>query len=251
MSGNSMRNLSHRCLLRFSSRLSDVHSLAKSSPNQQRRFYWSLQNLMSGINHPNIPPTVNKIPGISSSTSSPKVGPLGWYLTKLESKPLITKSVTTSLIFAAADITSQMMQSSAGSFDSMRTLRMGVYGLLLLGPSQHFWFNFLSKHLPKRDLLTTLKKVLMGQALFGPPSTSVFFSYNAALQGESGDEIAARLKRDLLPTLMNGAMYWPFCDFVTFRFTLVHLQPLMNSSCAYLWTIYLTYMASLKIVSVD
>lgn len=76
------------------------------------------------------------------------------------------------------------MQSSAGSFDSMRTLRMGVYGLLLLGPSQHFWFNFLSKYLPKRDMLTTLKKILMGQALFGPPSTSVFFSYNAVLQGK-------------------------------------------------------------------
>lgn len=42
--------------------------------------------------------------------------------------------------------------------------------------------------------------------------------------GESGSEIVARLKRDLLPTLINGAMFWPVCDFVTFKFVPVHLQ---------------------------
>lgn len=42
--------------------------------------------------------------------------------------------------------------------------------------------------------------------------------------GESGQEIVARLKRDLLPTLENGVLYWPICDFVTFKFVPVHLQ---------------------------
>ncbi|KAI9112634.1 hypothetical protein K1719_016300 [Acacia pycnantha] len=61
---------------------------------------------------------------------------------------------------------------------------------------------------------------------------------------ESVSEIVAMLKRDLLPTLLGGAMFWPVCDFVTFKFIHVQLQPLMNSSCAYVWTIYLTYMAN-------
>lgn len=42
--------------------------------------------------------------------------------------------------------------------------------------------------------------------------------------GENITEIAARLKRDLLPTMINGAMYWPICDFITFRFIPVQLQ---------------------------
>lgn len=42
--------------------------------------------------------------------------------------------------------------------------------------------------------------------------------------GESGSEIVARLKRDLLPTMINGIMYWPFCDFLTFKFIPVQLQ---------------------------
>lgn len=61
---------------------------------------------------------------------------------------------------------------------------MAAYGLLILGPSQHLWFNFVSEVYPKRDLLTTLKKIFMGQAIYGPCITSVFFSYNAALQGK-------------------------------------------------------------------
>ncbi|KAJ7973974.1 PXMP2/4 family protein 4 [Quillaja saponaria] len=188
----------------------------------------------------------------SSPSSGPKIGFVGWYLGKLESHPLVTKSITSSLIYAAADLTAQtIMLPSSASYDLIRTLRMASFALLILGPTQHLWFNFLSEVLPKRDLPTTLKKILMGQAIFGPCINSVFFSYNAGLQGESGHEIVARLKRDLLPTLINGVLYWPICDFVTFKFIPVHLQPLVNSSCAYIWTIYLTYMANLKKVIVD
>lgn len=205
-------------------------------------------------------PLFSASPSLSFSSSTSKTGFVGWYLGVLESRPLLTKSISSSLIYAAADFTSQLHRfmniqlitsPASGSYDSIRTLRMAAYGLLILGPSQHLWFNFVSEVFPKRDLLTTLKKIFMGQAIYGPCITSVFFSYNAALQGESGGEIVARLKRDLLPTLINGAMFWPVCDFVTFKFVPVHLQPLMNSSCAYLWTIYLTYMASLKKVGVD
>lgn len=42
--------------------------------------------------------------------------------------------------------------------------------------------------------------------------------------GESGTEIVARLKRDMLPTMINNVIYWPLCDFITFRFIPVHLQ---------------------------
>ncbi|KAM0061028.1 hypothetical protein Hdeb2414_s0004g00131091 [Helianthus debilis subsp. tardiflorus] len=123
---------------------------------------------------------------------------------------------------------------------------MAGYGMILLGPSLHFWFNFVSRLFPKRDLFSTFKKMFMGQAIFGPIMTVVFFSVNAGLQGESGSEIVARLKRDLIPTLINGVMYWPVCDFITFRFIPVHLQPLVSNSFAYIWTVYMTYMAGLE-----
>ncbi|KAL4334437.1 hypothetical protein GQ457_07G024990 [Hibiscus cannabinus] len=245
--GNILKSLTKRCLSRLSSHSLFHGKSFNESPLTSQR--WRLYSLSSPhkLASFKVSPSLRSF---STSSSPSKVGLLGWYLGKLESNPVITKAITTSIIFAAADFTSQMITSSSG-YDSIRTLRMAGYGLLLLGPSQHLWFNFLSTALPKRDMLTTFKKIFLGQAVFGPMTTSVFFSYNAVLQGESAEEIAARLKRDLLPTLINGAMFWPTCDFVTYKFVPVHLQPLMNSSCAYVWTIYLTYMASLNKVSME
>ncbi|KAI3737205.1 hypothetical protein L2E82_27200 [Cichorium intybus] len=175
------------------------------------------------------------------------MGPLSWYLKMLDVRPIPTKSISAGLIYAAADLTAQTMTMEAsGSLDLIRTIRMAIFGLLLLGPTQHVWFNFLGRILPKRDMTTTFKKLLAGQIFYGPSCTAIFFTYNAFLQGESVGEVGSRLRRDLLPTLTGGLMYWPVCDFFTYKIVPVHLQPLMNSSFSFLWTIYLTYMASLE-----
>ncbi|GMI83699.1 hypothetical protein like AT2G14860 [Hibiscus trionum] len=194
-----------------------------------------------------IPPSLLTSSSSSSTASFGKVGFVGWYLGMVKSWPVLTKSVTSSAIYIAADLSSQSISKlSADPYDLVRTSRMAGYGLLILGPSLHFWFNLMSKLFPKRDLITTFKKMAMGQLVFGPFMTVVFFSLNARLQGESGEEIVSRLKRDMLPTMLNGVMYWPFCDFITFRFIPVHLQPLVSNSFSYLWTVYMTYMASLE-----
>ncbi|TXG52519.1 hypothetical protein EZV62_021688 [Acer yangbiense] len=244
--------ITNRCLLRFSEKQFLVDA---SHVTEQWKYYSRSPFQLRKIRNPKISSSLNLSShshSYPSNSNSTKIGFLGWYLAKLHSHPLITKGVTTSLIYVAADLTSQMIASEyPGSIDLKRTLRMAAYGMLVLGPTQHFWFNSMSKVLPQRDTLTSLKKLFMGQAIFGPCITSVFFSYNAALQGENGAQIVARLKRDLLPTLVNGLLYWPICDFVTYKYIPVHLQPLVNSSCSYVWTIYLTYMASLTKVSTD
>ncbi|KAG8093214.1 hypothetical protein GUJ93_ZPchr0012g20357 [Zizania palustris] len=152
-------------------------------------------------------------------------GVVAWYLGSIEARPVLTKSVTAAAIFIVADLSSQMTTlGSEDSLDLVRTLRMASYGLLISGPSLHLWFNFVSKVFPKKDVVNTLKKMFLGQAVYGPIINSVFYSYNAGLQGETISEIIARLKRDLIPTIKSGLIYWPLCDFVTFKFIPVHLQ---------------------------
>ncbi|GAV88810.1 Mpv17_PMP22 domain-containing protein [Cephalotus follicularis] len=216
-------------------------------PTKQQSQKWTK------VSHKLSPPPPSRSFSTSSASSSSlsQIGFLGWYLGQLKSRPIITKSITCSLIYTASDLTAQMITlPPSGSYDPMRTSRMAAYGLFILGFAQHKWFTFISKALPKRDVLATLKKLVMGQAIYGPCMTTVFFSFNAALQGENSDEIVARLKRDMLPTLKNGICYWPICDFVVFKFVPVQLQPLASNSCAFLWTIYLSYMASLNKVSI-
>ncbi|KAH9613494.1 hypothetical protein KSS87_003257, partial [Heliosperma pusillum] len=72
---------------------------------------------------------------------------------------------------------------SSEPYDFIRTSRMAGYGLLILGPTLHYWFNFMSKIFPGRDLLPTAKKMALGQTVYGPFMNVIFFSLNAALQG--------------------------------------------------------------------
>ncbi|PAN21125.1 hypothetical protein PAHAL_3G443200 [Panicum hallii] len=188
----------------------------------------------------------------SRKTGAVGAGVVGWYLGLLDARPVLTKSVTAAAIFTAADLTSQMCTLGPEvPLDFLRTTRMASYGLLISGPTLHLWFNFISKVFPKKDVVNTLKKMFLGQAVYGPIINSVFFSYNAGLQGETVPEITARLKRDLVPTIKSGILYWPACDFITFKFVPVHLQPLVSNSFSFLWTIYITYMASLKKADVE
>ncbi|KAI4295747.1 hypothetical protein L6164_035758 [Bauhinia variegata] len=216
----------------------------------QSKAYFRVPDFPKKAREYNISPSLFSLPFSSSSSATAslsKVGFVGWYLGMVKSHPILTKSATAAFIYTAADLSSQtVIRQSSEPFDLVRTLRMAGYGLIILGPSLHFWFNLVSKLLPKRDLLSTLKKMFMGQAIYGPAMTVVFFSVNACFQGETGQEIVARLKRDLLPTMLNGVVYWPVCDFITFRFTPVYLQPLVSNSFSYLWTVYMTYMASLE-----
>lgn len=72
--------------------------------------------------------------------------------------------------------------------------------------------------------------------------------------GENGGEIVARLKRDLVPTLINGVMYWPICDFITFKFIPVHLQVRLilmnlkfqlNKVVNYIWNLFVVFLAAI------
>lgn len=45
----------------------------------------------------------------SSECANTKMGFLAWYLGALESRPIITKSISSAIIYAAADVTSQVL----------------------------------------------------------------------------------------------------------------------------------------------
>lgn len=194
---------------------------------------------------------------LSASKNASTSSIVKWYLQKLDKYPVLTKSITAGTICTLADLTSQGISFAAldtfsfSDLDVERILRMAGYGFFLSGPTLHLWFNFLSTILPKRDVMSTIKKIALGQAVYGPIFTTIFFSVNAYLQGETQSEIMARLQRDLIPTIRSGIMYWPICDFITYKYIPVHLQVLVSNSFAYVWTVYLTYIAGLGKVNAE
>ncbi|GFP92821.1 pxmp2/4 family protein 4 [Phtheirospermum japonicum] len=106
--------------------------------------------------------------------------------------------------------------------------------MLIIGPSLHYWFSLVLRVYPKYDLLLTFKKMVLGQVVYGPIVTTIFFFVNASFTSESGSEVIGRLKRDLIPTLASSDMYWPVCDFFhlqmrySFSFFLVPSTPILS-----------------------
>ncbi|KAG0563134.1 hypothetical protein M758_8G006000 [Ceratodon purpureus] len=162
--------------------------------------------------------------------SASKLSFVAWYLRKLDERPLLTKSLTAGAIYTGSDLCSQglsaLYEDDAGpvSWDAARSARMLAVGLFMSGPLLHLWFGKVGKLIPGRDISSTLKKLVLGQLFFGPAFCAAFFTLNAYAQGESGAQITTRLQRDLIPTLKNGLMYWPACDFITYRYIPIPLQ---------------------------
>ncbi|KAG2277971.1 hypothetical protein Bca52824_060526 [Brassica carinata] len=242
MSGALFRNAAAQ-LIRRNAAASDP--FGKSGTRLQSRPYFR-------SNQPLGRPKQSRI----SPPSSSSVGLVGWYLGMVKSRPVLTKGITSSL-FTSPPIcplrfslfrTITKEKASSESYDLVRTARMGAYGLLILGPVQHQWFGFMSRLFPKQDFITTFKKMAMGQTVYGPTIMVIFLSFNALLQGKASCNqsglIITRNPMDLLPVMLNCVMYWPVCDFITFKFFPVHLQPLVSNSFSYVWSIYMTYMGN-------
>lgn len=117
----SVKTLSYSFLLRLSEQQQSLHGVSSFIQplltNQQwRRFYCSRP--LSKIRDPKIFRSFNlssryrshshSFSSFSSNSSSSKFGFVGWYLGKLESHPLTTKGISSSLIYVAADLTSQV-----------------------------------------------------------------------------------------------------------------------------------------------
>ena len=106
---------------------------------------------------------------------------------------------------------------------------MGTFGLLFYGPFQHWWYGLLNQQWPLKvvsHFATKVRQIVLcsyvkmavlahatfcacsmqvalNQLVLGPIVTTVVFTWNLLLQQQS-QEIPGKLKRDLVPTMING-----------------------------------------------
>ena len=107
------------------------------------------------------------------------------YGASLEKNPIPTKSVTAGVIFALSDWLAQRLQpgENAKKTNWTRTISSALVGLLYFGPAAHFWYETIFRLLPGTSLISTLQKAALGQLLFGPSFTCIFFATSLLQQG--------------------------------------------------------------------
>ena len=184
-----------------------------------------------------------------------KIG--GWYAAQLSANPILTKSTTAALIFAASDISAQSLEMKGkegeeNKRDITRTIVSGLVGLLYFGPAAHLWYDMIFKVFPGVGLVSTIKKATLGQLIFGPSFTCVFFAISLLQSGSfTLMNFVNKVKSDLPPAWRAGLGFWPLVDLVSYSMIPPAYIPLFVNFCSFCWTIYLSIIANRSITPED
>lgn len=193
------------------------------------------------------------------------------YSAALTTRPIITKALTACLTFGLSDWTAQRLESNSKTSEIKksvskpssnaaskrksepalplqnwkRTIYSAAVGLFYFGPAAHYWYEAVFKLLPGTSLFSTLQKALLGQVIFGPVFTCVFFA-SSLLQDNmfTFKSWVAQIKKDLLGVWLSGLGYWPLVDMISFGLIPIQFIPLFINLASFIWTVYLSIVAN-------
>ena len=170
-------------------------------------------------------------------------------------RPITTKSLTSCFMLGCSDAVCQRVMPSsdsaeeASAFDVQRTARMASWGLLVNGPLGHVWYLALER-LPLHaapKALAVAAKVAVDQAVWTPPLTFAFFTYEGVLQHETLAQSTGTAAQKLWPTLQANWMVWPLVHLCTFSVIPLNYRVLWVNCANFVWSGYLSLQAHSEI----
>ena len=139
------------------------------------------------------------------------------YKTSLSHSPILTKSLTSLTGFTLGDILAQNYQNTS-TFDYKRTLRMGMFGFLLHGPTGHYFYNKLDLIFPGTSAATVIKKVLIDQTIWNPIFGLMYFTYLNVTTEPDATKLKNKIINDLPTAVTASWSVWVPAHAVNFRF---------------------------------
>jgi protein Mpv17 len=181
-----------------------------------------------------------------------------FYMSQVRQAPIRTKSLTAGLIFGLSDYLAQRLESprkpnqaasssptTTKSLDAKRLWTSVGVGLLYYGPAAHFWYDFVFRIMPGTNLASTLQKAALGQVLFGPAFTCVFFAASLWRSKQlTLSNWVNKIRNDLPGAWMAGLGFWPLVDLVSYSLIPKDYIPLFVNACSLVWTVYLSLVAN-------
>lgn len=171
------------------------------------------------------------------------------YNNALVQDPLITKSVTASVILGAADFTGQIVENRSKSdqddapIDLARVARFALFGLVLQAPWNHYYYLFLDGVLPPTEdpfTATTGVKVIIDQFVQAPIFTVIIFVFLGLLEGKSIDDVKKQLDADYKDTMLANWKLWVPATMVNLAFCPPVLRVLFLNCVFFFWSIFLS-----------
>lgn len=165
------------------------------------------------------------------------------YLLLLKKYPILTKSISSSVLSALGNLLSQALEfqkKKGKQLDLQGPLRFAVYGLVITGPVSHYFYQLLEVLFPASTPYSTLKRLLLERLIFAPAFLLLFFTVMNSLEGKGFADLQEKLKNRFWPALkMNWKVWTPF-QFININYIPVQFRVLFANMVALFWNAYLT-----------
>ncbi|ETN01902.1 hypothetical protein PPTG_16971 [Phytophthora nicotianae INRA-310] len=180
----------------------------------------------------------------------------------LRRHPLLTKMATSSVFFGLGDRLAQRVEkigktdeeleementvekSRVLSESSAKTVRMMVWGGLLLSPMVHSWHNLMERVFVGTGKTVVAKKVLADMVFIAPQMPIWYLTSTGLMAGKPlGQALDEAIEKQPV-MLMANYMVWPTVNFISFSYVPLHYRLLVGNVVNLGWSSFLSYMAN-------
>ncbi|XP_058107550.1 protein sym-1 [Magnolia sinica] len=173
---------------------------------------------------------------------------LSWYLVALEKYPVLTKALTSALLTFIGDSICQLLIDRVPTLDLKRTFLFTFLGFVLVGPTLHFWYFYLSNVVTMPGGPGAFLRLLLDQFLFSPIFIGVFLSCLLTLEGRPS-QIMPKLRQEWFSSVVANWQLWIPFQFLNFRFVPQQFQVLAANIVALAWNVILSFKAHKEVIS--
>lgn len=163
----------------------------------------------------------------------------------LDSRPLLTKMVTSSVIFAIADLVQTKIEAYYSglpfSLSLLRLFKSAAVGGLCAAPTLHFWYSrTLPGIVPQKSVI---RKTLLDQAIFAPYFLLFLLGSRCFVRGNSVSETKSRISKEFNRDIIENWKFWPLAQFLNFLLIPMKFQILYVNVLGVAWQSYLTRLS--------
>ncbi|WJX78066.1 hypothetical protein P8452_61323 [Trifolium repens] len=172
---------------------------------------------------------------------------LSWYLALLAKYPVAVKALTSAILTLIGDLICQLVIDKVQTPDLKRTFLFTLLGIVLVGPTLHFWYLYLSKLVTLSGTSGAILRLVLDQFLFAPIFIGVFLSSLVTLEGRPSQAVP-KLKQEWFSAVLANWQLWIPFQFINFRFVPQHFQVLAANVVSLVWNVILSFKAHKEVL---
>lgn len=172
------------------------------------------------------------------------------YNSLLGKYPLPTKAVTSAGFAIVGDLVGSALQAQGGKQKSNVNLRraavFGAYGMLIVGPTLHYWYGYLEKLTASvsKDYKTVIK-IILDRLVFTPPflALTLFFLKYFSEKNTTAAQVVSDVRSVFSKAFFASVKVWTLFQLINFSYVPLELRPLAGNVMGFWWNVYLSWSA--------